>query len=335
MTASQWFAGLRRSRPCPPRLSQVTPAALAEFIRARAVDVLTGRGLDTSALPETVLVERPRNRQHGDYATNIALQCAKRLDVPPRELAGWLAEVLLEAEAIASVEVAGPGFLNLRLAADAHGEIIRQALSWECGHSSVLTSRKASQESVSAVPTGPIHFRDTRGNAIAMDGLVDAVGDDAARYTLARSSADSSLDVDLDLLRKQTDENPVFYVQYAHARLASLLRNATELGVEFDPAEADYALLVEEQEGELVRTISEFPSVTESAAKLREPHRIARYLERLSGAYHKFSDSHRVLPSADEQAGPLTFARLGLCDATRRVLAGGLGLLGVSAPERI
>lgn len=319
----------------PPRLSQVTPAALAEFIRARAVDVLTGRGLDASALPETVLVERPRNRQHGDYATSIALRCAKQLNVPPRELAGWLAEALMAAEAIASVEVAGSGFLNLRLAADTHGEIIRQALSVGYGVGSALVNRKINLELVSANPTGSIHLSDTRGNVITMEDLVDAVGVDAAHYTLARSSMDSSLVVDLDLLHKQTDENPLFYVQYTHARLSSLLRNTAELGIDFDPAEADYGLLVEEDEGELVRTIGEFPSVVESAVSLREPYRVARYLEQLSGAYHKSYGSHWLLPSVDEEAGPLTFARLGLCEATRRVLASGLGLLGVSAPERM
>ena len=550
----------------------MTPAALAEFVRASAVDVLSSRGLDVSALPEIVAVERPRNPGHGDYATNIALQVAKKVGVPPRDLAGWLADALSGDESIASAEVAGPGFLNLRLAADAQGEIVRQALAPGYGHSDVLAGRKINLEFVSANPTGPIHLGGTRwaavgdalgrvlsaqgatvvreyyvndagvqidrfaqsliaaaageqvpddgyagayvgeiaqavlaaepealslpepqrfqafrrtglelmltkiknslhafgtdfdvfssesalhasgavesavgqlkksgslyfadgawwlrssdygddkdrvvikndgrpayiaadiayladkrargfdlciymlgadhhgyiarlkataaavgddpsvvevligqmvnligegkpvrmskraGTVVTMEDLVDAVGVDAARYTLVRSSVDSVLDVDLDLLRKQTNENPVFYVQYAHARLSSLLRNAAEMGIESDPAGADYGLLVGEREGELIRTIGEFPAVIASAASLREPHRVARYLEQLSGAYHKFYDSHRVLPTADEEAGPLTMARLGLCEAARRVLAGGLGLLGVSAPERM
>ncbi|MGH3431233.1 MAG: DALR anticodon-binding domain-containing protein, partial [Thermocrispum sp.] len=125
------------------------------------------------------------------------------------------------------------------------------------------------------------------------------------------------------------------YVQYAHARLASLLRNAADLELAADTEGVDYGLLEHPREGDLIRTIGEYPSVLKRAAELREPHRIARYLEELASAYHKFYDAARVLPQGDAEATPLTFARLALCAAARQVLANGLGLLGVTAPERM
>ena len=172
------------------------------------------------------------------------------------------------------------------------------------------------------------------GAIVTLDELIDAVGVDAARYTLARYPADSSLTLDIELITKQTSDNPVFYVQYAHARIASLLRNAGELGItrtdDFDPA-----LLADEREGALLGALGEFPRIVAAAAELREPHRVARYLESLAGTYHRFYDACRVLPLGDEPATPLTNARLWLVEATRVVLANGLRLLGVSAPERM
>jgi arginyl-tRNA synthetase len=172
------------------------------------------------------------------------------------------------------------------------------------------------------------------GTVVTMDDLVGAVGVDASRYTLIRSSVDSTLDVDLDLVTRQSNDNPVFYVQYAHARLASLARNAADLGVTV-PETPNLGLLDHPREGDLIRTIGEFPAVLASAAELREPHRVARYLESLASAYHKFYDSCRVLPMGDEEISDLHRARLALCVAARQVLANGLGLLGVSAPERM
>jgi arginyl-tRNA synthetase len=552
----------------------VTPAALAELIRTTAADVLTTRGLDAAALPAAVTVERPRNPEHGDYANNIALRSGKKIGVAPRELAGWLAEALGARDEIDSAEVAGPGFLNLRLAPDAQGAIVREVLAAgdAYGHGEELSGRNINLEFVSANPTGPLHLGATRwaavgdalgrilaargadvtreyyfndagaqidrfvrslvaaaqgspvpdggyegdyigdiaaevlrrqpdaldlpeaerdetfrrigvglmfdsikaslhefradfdvffheqslhesgavdaavarlkesghlyfddgawwlrssdfgddkdrpvirkdgtpayiggdlayyldkrsrgfdlciymlgadhhgytarlkaaaaafdedpdtvevligqmvslrrggrqvrmskraGTLITLEDLVDAIGVDAGRYALVRSSADSPLEIDLDTWSTRTNDNPVFYVQYAHARLVSLMRNAAELGVTFDPATVHFGLLEHDREGELVRTIGEYPRVVASAAELREPHRIARYLEELASAYHKFYDSCRVLPVGDEQAGPLHGARLALCAAARQVLANGLGLLGVSAPERM
>jgi len=171
------------------------------------------------------------------------------------------------------------------------------------------------------------------GTVITLDDLVDAIGVDAARYVLVRSSVDSSIDIDLELWASASNENPVYYVQYAHARLASLARGAAELGIDAD--DPDLSLLTQEQEGELIRTIGDYPRVVASAANLREPHRIARYLEELAGAYHRFYGACRVLPQGDEEPGPVNTARLALGNATRQVLANGLRLLGVSAPERM
>ncbi|MGW5642266.1 arginine--tRNA ligase [Saccharopolyspora sp. NPDC003752] len=553
----------------------MTPAALAELVRNTAVEVLSARDLDTSVLPEAVTVERPRNPEHGDYATNVAMQVAKKVGVSPRDLAGWLADALTGLDAIDSVDVAGPGFLNLRLAADAQGQIVREVLTKSAGYGrgELYTALKVNLEFVSANPTGPIHLGGTRwaavgdalgrvlaaqgaevtreyyfndagaqidrfvrsmiaaakgepapedgyggdyiadiaaavlkaepnalelpeaegheafrrigvalmfdeikqslhefgtdfdvffhedslhtsgavaacveemkqsghvyfadgawwlrsteygddkdrvliksdgapayiagdvaylrdkrargfdlciymlgadhhgyiarlkaaaaalgddpavvevligqmvnlvrdgkpvrmskraGTVVRMEDLVDAVGVDAARYSLIRSSADSAVDIDLDLISKRTNENPVFYVQYAHARLSSLQRNAASLGIERGPVdEADLSLLTHEREGDLIRTLGEFPRVVLSAAQLREPHRVARYLEDVAAAYHKFYDACRVLQPGDDQASPLTIARLQLCEATRQVLSNGLGLLGVSAPDKM
>ncbi|GAB2778985.1 arginine--tRNA ligase [Amycolatopsis magusensis] len=537
------------------------------------MDVLTARGLDPAVLPDAVTIERPRNPEHGDYATNLALQVAKKAGLKPRDFADALAESLAKADGVEAAEVAGPGFLNLRLGASAQGAQISQVLAAgkAYGRGDALGGLKINLEFVSANPTGPIHLGGTRwaavgdalgrvltaqgaevtreyyfndagaqidrfvrsliaaakgepapedgyagtyisdvaaevlrqepsalslpeaerhetfrkvgielmfseikkalhefgtdfdvffhenslhengevdrlvaklkdegtlyfddgawwlrttdhgddkdrvvikqdghpayiagdiaylhdkrqrgfdlciymlgadhhgyvtrlkaaaaslgddpavvevligqmvnlvsdgkpvrmskraGTVITMDDLVEAVGVDAARYELARYSVDSTLDIDLDLLRKHSNENPVYYVQYAHARLASLQRNAAELGLKAGER-PDLGLLTHPREGDLIRTIGEFPEMLRKAAELREPHRVARYLESLASAYHKFYDVARVLPQGGEDPTPLTFARLALCEAARQVLANGLELLGVSAPERM
>jgi arginyl-tRNA synthetase len=550
----------------------VTPAALADLVRSTALDVLSDRGLDTAVVPESVTVERPRNPDHGDYATNLALQIAKKLGVPPRDLAGWLASALTGTDGVAAADIAGPGFVNLRLATGAQAAIVDEALKPGYGHGTTLAGRRINLEFVSANPTGPLHIGATRwaavgdalgrvlaaqagdvtreyyfndagaqidrfvssliaaakgepapadgyagayiadiaaavlrerpsalslpdaeraevirevgvglmfdqikqslhdfgtdfdvythensfhtsgavdrvverlkesghlyfadgawwlrstefgddkdrpvirsngtpayiagdiayyadkrargfdlciyllgadhhgyiarlkaaaaalgddpatvevligqlvnlisggkpvrmskraGTVITIEDLVDAVGVDAGRYALIRSSADSAVDIDLDLLNRRTNENPVFYVQYAHARMSSVLRNAAEFGI--DSAAADLTQLTHEREGDLIRTLGEYPRVLRSAAELREPHRVARYLEELAGVFHRYYDTPgcRVLPQGDEDVTPLSAARLRLYEAARAVLAGGLGLLGVSAPERM
>ena len=173
------------------------------------------------------------------------------------------------------------------------------------------------------------------GTIITLEELVEKVGVDAARYTLIRYPVDTPMVMDVDVLRRNTNENPVYYVQYAHARIAAVLRNAAELGIAsgldgFSPAE-----LVHDRENELLATLAQFPRIVASAAEFREPHRIARYLEELAGVYHGFYADCRVLPLGDEAPGAVHSARAALCAATRQVLANGLDLLGVSAPERM
>jgi arginyl-tRNA synthetase len=182
----------------------------------------------------------------------------------------------------------------------------------------------------------PVRLSKRAGTIITLDDLVEWVGVDAARYSLARASVDTALTLDLDLVTSRTNDNPVFYVQYAHARIASVLRNAAELGVgKGSGDDLRPELLDHEREGDLLGALGEFPRIVASAAELREPHRVARYLEELAGTYHRFYDVCRVLPLGDEEATDLNRARLWLCEATRVVIANGLRLLGVSAPERM
>ena len=551
----------------------MTPAQLADAVLAAARTALTDNDLDTGVLPGTMDVERPRNPEHGDYASNIAMQIAKRVGRQPRELAAAIADKLRKTDGIREVEVAGPGFLNIRLEAAATGTLARVVVEQgqRYGHGTALAGQRINVEFVSANPTGPIHLAHTRwaavgdalhrifvasgaeavsehyindagtqvdnfgrsllaaargeptpengyageyvteiaqtivdanpglldrpdplpvfrdegyrlmlaemraslerfgvhfdvwfsertlhesgavehaldelrgqghvyeadgavwlrttdfgddkdrvlirgngektylaadaayyinkrergfdrclyllgadhhgyvnrlrtlaacagddpdehidvligqmvsllrggvpvrlskraGNIITLDELVDAVGVDAARYSLARSSTDSPLTLDIDLITRQSNDNPVFYVQYAHARTAGVRRNAADLGIDrgtdFDPG-----LLSHPREGDLLKALGDYPAVVATAAELREPHRIAHYLERdLAPAYHRFYDACRVLPQGDDPVTDLTRARLWLVEAARIVFANALGLLGVSAPDRM
>jgi arginyl-tRNA synthetase len=555
----------------------MTPAELSAALMS-ALDAAVASGdlqLPADRRPDTITVERPRSADHGDYATNIALQLAKAVGRPPRDVAGALVPHIEGLPGIASVDVAGPGFLNLTLDAAAQGELARTVVRTgaEFGRSATLTGRRVNLEFISANPTGPLHLGHTRwaavgdamarvleaagadvvrefyvndrgvqmdrfgeslreaahgrpapedgyrggyvidlaadivaqhpefldlpadeqltafreagyerqlkqqqdvlalfrthfdvwyserslydsgaverglerlrekghvyeqdgatwlrtsdfdddkdrvliksdgettyfasdsayyvdkrargfdiniyllgadhhgyvnrlraiaacagddpdvaievligqlvkmyrggeevrlskrkGDIVTLEDLIDEVGVDAARYSLCRYPVDSPLTLDLDLLVKQTNDNPVFYVQYAHARISSLLRNASDLGLMVDLDTFDPSLLAHEREGDLLGALGEFPRVVASAAELREPHRVARYLEELAGAYHKFYDACRVLPRGDEELSNTHRARLVLCAATRQVLANGLEMLGVSAPERM
>lgn len=173
------------------------------------------------------------------------------------------------------------------------------------------------------------------GTIITLEELVEKVGVDAARYTLIRYPVDTPMVMDIDILRRNTNENPVYYVQYAHARIAAVLRNVAELGIPMGLSNFDPSQLSHDRENELLGTLAEFPVVVAAAATFREPHRVARYLEELAGVYHGFYADCRVLPLGEEAISPLHSARANLCAATKQVLANGLELLGVSAPERM
>ena len=171
------------------------------------------------------------------------------------------------------------------------------------------------------------------GTIITLAELVEKVGVDAARYTLIRYPVDTPMVMDIDILRSNTNENPVYYVQYAHARIAAVLRNVAELGIPTGLGNFDPSQLSHDRENQLLGTLAEYPRIVATAAELREPHRIARYLEELAGVYHGFYADCRVLPLGDEAIAPIHSARANLCAATMQVIANGLDLLGVSAPE--
>ena len=179
----------------------------------------------------------------------------------------------------------------------------------------------------------PVKMSKRAGTVITMEDLVEAVGVDAARYSLARSSINSSLDVDLEVLTKKTNDNPVFYVQYAHARTRQVSKNASAQLVERSEFVPEALSHLSEQN--LIAQLAQFPQVVETASEFREPHRVARYLEELAGTYHRFYDHCRVIPLSGDPVETVHRSRLWLNDACTQVLANGLGLLGVSAPERM
>ena len=173
------------------------------------------------------------------------------------------------------------------------------------------------------------------GTIITLEELVEKVGVDAARYTLIRYPTDTPMVMDVDLLRKNTNENPVYYVQYAHARICAVLRNAKDLGIEYGVNQFKPELLDHERERELIGLLAEFPRVVQGAAQIREPHRVARYAEELAGVYHRFYNDCRVLPIGNEKSTELNSARATLSLATAQVISNALDLLGVSAPEKM
>jgi arginyl-tRNA synthetase len=289
----------------------VTPTALADLVRTAAHDVLADRGLHRAVLPETVTVERPRRHEHGDYATAVALHTS---GVAPREFAGWLAGALRAADAVSSVEVAGPGFVNLWLTTGAQAAIVDEVLAAGEGYGLAGAPPRVEPQ------RGTVRTRD--GTVATTGELVEALGAYAARYALIRGTR-----IDVERWARRTDDNPLFVVQYAHSRLASIARNARELGVTAEPGP-----LRGEREHELIRMLGEFGDVVTAATRRREPQRVARYLERLADTSHELSG---VLPMGDEQPAQRHAARFALCHATRQVLANGLRLLGIGAPERM
>ena len=561
----------------------MTPQELADHIRSAVKSAIsTGQlALSESDIPAEIVVERPKNLDHGDWATNIAMQLGKKAGLNPRAAAEILQPFLSQLPGVDEVEIAGPGFINLRLSAASQGELVLAVIAKgnAFGRGTKLAGKKINVEFISANPTGPLHLGHTRwaavgdaiarvleaegasssrefyvndlgvqmdkfgasvkaaalgetipedgyhgayipelakqvvlenpeiidlsepersdafrdaayalqltdqkrvldnfnthfdvwysekslhtsgavergfeklksqghmfieggatwlrtsdfdddkdrvlikadgaltyfasdtayyvdkrnrgfdlciyllgadhhgyvnrlravaacagdnpdeniqiligqmvkmlkngeevrlskraGNIITLEDLVDEVGVDAARYSLIRYPVESPLVLDLDLLVSSTNDNPVYYVQYAHARIASVIRNAAELGLipadtsDWDQTTFDPSQLTDDREGALLGLLADYPRVVASAAELREPHRIARYIEEVATSYHSFYASCRVLPQGDEPVTSLNIARLWLCGATRQVIFNGLELLGVSAPERM
>ncbi|MEO8907633.1 MAG: arginine--tRNA ligase [Microbacteriaceae bacterium] len=223
----------------------------------------------------------------------------------------------------------------IMLGADHHGYIGRMmAMTEAFGDVPGVNLQILIGQMVSLLRDGqPVKMSKRAGTIVTLDDLVDAVGVDAGRYALVRSSSDSPLEIDLDLLGKHTNENPVFYVQYAHARTCSVARNAAASGVDrsvFAPE-----LLTHETESALLGALQEYPRIVALAAELREPHRVARFIEEIAGLYHRWYDNCRVIPLGDEPVGDLHRTRLWLNDAAGQVIRNGLGLAGVSAPERM
>lgn len=224
----------------------------------------------------------------------------------------------------------------IMLGADHHGYVARMmAMCAAFGDEPGVNLEIMIGQMVNLVRDGqPMRMSKRAGTIVTLEDLVEAVGVDAGRYALVRSSSDSQLDIDLDLLGKKTNDNPVFYVQYAHARTCAVGRNAEASGVRREDGFAP-ELLDHEAESQLLGVLQEFPRIVAQAAELREPHRVARYIEEVSGYYHRWYDKCRVIPQADEEVTDLQRTRLWLNDATGQVIRNGLGLLGVSAPERM
>jgi arginyl-tRNA synthetase len=268
-----------------------------------------------------------RSKKYGDEKDRVIV----RSDGRPAYISGDLAYYLDKRER-------GFDLVVIMLGADHHGYVGRlMAMCQAFGDKPHENLEVLIGQMVNLVRDGqPLRMSKRAGTVVTIDDLLDAVGGDAARYALVRYSSDSNIDLDLELWASASSDNPVYYVQYAHARLCSILRNAAELGLapaagdEFDPG-----ALSHEREGDLLRALADFPSVISTVAELRAPHRLARYLEATAATFHRFYDVCRVLPLGDEEPTEVHRARLLLVDATRIVVARGLDLLGVSAPERM
>ncbi len=290
------------------RIRRVNPVQLTALIRAAATDVLTGHGVDTATLRTidwTAPIARPKDPARGEYATSVALRAGSALDLPARALAADLAAALSGRDEIASAEVAGAGFVNLRLAAAARGELIGEVLAAGDGYG------RPDRHVVHHVVDDD-----------AYETLAERVGPDVARYALLRSTRPEP-----GVLARRVEENPAFLVRFAHARMCALARWARELGV---TGGEEYGLLTGPAETALIGTLGEFEAVARC-----EPDRVTRYLERLAVAVGEFERTCPVLPMGDAPATERHRARLALAKAARQVLRNGLDLLGVDAPERM
>jgi arginyl-tRNA synthetase len=291
-----------------------------------AVDRAVARLTELGAMYEKDGATWLRTTDYGDDKDRVVIKS----DGQPAYISGDLAYYLNKRER-------GFDRAFIMLGADHHGYVSRMmAMCAAFGDTPHENLEILIGQMVNLIQDGqPVRMSKRAGTVVVLEDLVEAVGVDAARYALTRSSTDSMIDIDLDLLRKHTNENPVYYVQYAHARTCNVTRLAGEDGVHladgFDPS-----LLTHPSEAALLAILGDFPRTVAQAARLREPHRVPRYLEDLAGRYHKWYDDCRVRPrEAAEQVTDLHRTRLWLNEATRVVLSNGLGLLGVSAPERL
>jgi arginyl-tRNA synthetase len=176
----------------------------------------------------------------------------------------------------------------------------------------------------------PVRMSKRRGEFVLMEELLEEVGRDAARFTFLTRRHDSPLEFDLAVATRQSSDNPVYYVQYAHARIRSIVRQAAEQGVTLPaPENVDFTPLTAPEEQALIKRLLHYPEIVRGAARALEPHRIAFWLQELAGAFHPYYKTHRVIQ--DDRR--LMHARLALCVAVGGVIANGLDLLGVSAPE--
>ena len=289
-----------------------------------AVDKAIAHLKKTGALYESEGAWWLRSTDYGDDRDRVVI----RSDGRPAYIAGDLAYFQDKRHR-------GADLCIYLLGADHHGYIARlKAAAAAFGDDPENVEVKIGQM-VNLVKDGePVRMSKRAGTVVALEDLVEAVGVDAARYALVRSSADSNIDIDLDLLASQSNSNPVFYVQYAHARTAGVARNAAEYGIRREDGFAP-ELLTHESEAALLGILGEFPRVVTQAVEFREQHRVARYLEQLAAAYHGWYDRTRVTPLGDEQVTDLHRTRLWLNEAAGQVLRNGLALLGVSAPERM
>ena len=223
------------------------------------------------------------------------------------------------------------------LGADHHGYVNRLRAVAACAGDNMHENIEILIGQLVKITRGGVEVKLSKrsGQIVTLEELVEEVGVDAARYTLARYPVETPLVVDLEEIARKANDNPVFYVQYAHARISSVLRNAEDIGAKWRESAFIPELLDMEQENELLGVIEKFPAVIAAAAELREPHRVARFLEELASAYHRFYDACRVLPRSDEELGSVHIARLWVCAATQQTLANGLELLGVTAREKM
>ena len=287
----------------------------------RAIDILRGRGVIFEADGATWL----RTTDFGDDKDRVLIKSDGNAAYFAADLAYYLDK--RERGADCALYLFG---------ADHHGYIGRMmAMCAAFGDTPGVNMQILIGQLVNLVRNGvPVRMSKRAGTIVTLEDLVDAVGVDAARYALARSSMDSTIDIDLDLLASSSSDNPVYYVQYAHARTRNVARNATEHGVSrkagFSPAALD-----DPADAVLLGALAQFPAAVAQAAALREQHRVARYLEQLAAAYHTWYGATRVTPRGDDAVDDGHVARLWLNDAVGRVIANGLDLLGVSAPERM